>query len=379
MIKKSFVLFFCVCFLVTVKGYAQNISPVVDISIIHEARKSISRGIEYLRGTQQDDGSWGHYPAITALVITAMLKSPGGIVQPGDPDVKKGLDFIIKHVKPDGGIYADDPMRCYNTAISLLALVEAHNTLYNDIISNAREYIIKLQADERVGYSYEDSLYGGIGYGDDKRPDMSNLQTALEALARTESYEKVSEADLKTRDGSEPLRGNRPYYEKAIVFLTRSQNLASTNPYFWASNDGGFIYYPGNSKAGGTRSYGSMTYAGLKSFIYARVDKNDERVKASYRWITDNYTVKENPGIGDNGLFYYYHTMSKALNVYGVDFIETPDRQNHNWREDLMNQLMVIQKEDGSWINDSARWWENNRDLVTAYTILSLINAGWTE
>jgi squalene-hopene/tetraprenyl-beta-curcumene cyclase len=359
--------------------YAQKPAKTVDTSIIYEAGHSIKRGIDYLHSTSQDDGSWDHYPATTALIVTAMLRSPDDIVQSGNPDIEKGLKFILGFVKPDGGIYTNDPMKAYNTAICLMALVEAGKPEYNEIISNARKYLLSQQADEHAGYSVSDSLYGGIGYGDDDRPDLSNLQMALEALAASESYEKVAEADMKGQEGRNPVTGNKPHYEKAIVFLTRAQNLKSTNPYSFALNDGGFMYYPGLSKAGGVRSYGSMTYAGLKSFIYANVDKNDERIKAAYMWISKNYTVKENPGIGSDGLFYNYHTMSKALNVYGTDYIVTPDGKKNNWREDLIRQLATIQFQDGSWVNENARWWESNKDLVTAYSILSLINAGWPE
>jgi len=377
MMKKLLV--FLIVFIVanSFVSHAQNPVRTVDISIIHEAEHSIKRGIEYLRTTRQDDGSWSHYPAVTALVVTALLRSPDELIEPGDPDVDKGIEFILSHVKQDGGIYVEDAMRAYNTSICLMALVEAHNPAYDDVIADAREYLITLQADERIGYETADSLYGGIGYGEDERPDVSNLQTAIEALAMSESYERIAEADMRDSEGQNPATGNKPYYEKAIIFLTRSQNLRSTNPYSWAGNDGGFMYYPGNSKAGGVRSYGSMTYAGLKSFIYAKMGKDDERVGAAYNWITKNYTVKENPGMGADGLFYYYHTMSKALNVYGSDFIITADGTKYNWREDLIRRLVSIQSEDGSWTNENARWWESNRDLVTAYTILSLINAGW--
>ena len=377
MIKKLLIFLTMFIVLNSFVSHSQNPAKTVDISIIHEAEHTIKRGIEYLRTTRQDDGSWSHYPAVTALVVTALLRSPDELIEPGDPDVEKGIEFILSHIKQDGGIYVEDAMRAYNTSICLMALVEAHNPAYDDIIADARKYLITLQADERIGYETADSLYGGIGYGDDERPDVSNLQTALEALAMSESYERIAEADMKGSEGQNPVTANKPYYEKAIIFLTRSQNLRSTNPYSWAGNDGGFMYYPGSSKAGDLRSYGSMTYAGLKSFIYAKMDEDDERVRAAYNWITKNYTVKENPGIGTDGLFYYYHTMSKALNVYDSDFIITADGTKYNWREDLIRQLVSIQSEDGSWINENARWWESNRDLVTAYTILSIINAGW--
>ena len=60
-----------------------------------------------------------------------------------------------------------------------------------------------------------------------------------------------------------------------------------------------------------------MTYAGLKSMIYAGVKKDDPRVKAAYEWVQKHYTLDENPGMGGNGLYYYYHTFAKALDAIG--------------------------------------------------------------
>jgi squalene-hopene/tetraprenyl-beta-curcumene cyclase len=351
----------------------------VDISVSNEAKHSLKTAVDFLRSSRQDDGSWSHYPAVTALVVNALLRCPDDIIKPGDPAIEKGLDFITANVKPDGGIYTDDPMKSYNTSICMMALLETGNKKYDKIISDARKFVLTLQADENSGYASSDSLYGGIGYGDSGRPDLSNLQNALEVLANTEKFEEISESSLKPAQGISSKTNNKPYYEKAIIFLTRAQNLKSTNPYPWAGNDGGMMYFPGSSKAGGVSSYGSMTYAGLKSFIYAKVDKNDQRVKAAYKWICDNYSVTENPGIGDDGLFYYYHTMSKALNVMGIDFITSSDGKKNNWREDLINQLLRVQAADGSWANTNARWWETNKDLVTAYSMLSIINAGWPQ
>ena len=71
------------------------------------------------------------------------------------------------------------------------------------------------------------------------------------------------------------------------------------------------------------RSYGSMTYAGLKSMIYCGLTKDDPRVKAAWNWIRKNWTLDINPGMqfsnpkdpkaGESGLYYYYHTLARAL------------------------------------------------------------------
>ena len=62
-----------------------------------------------------------------------------------------------------------------------------------------------------------------------------------------------------------------------------------------------------------------MTYAGIKSMIYCGVGKDDPRMKKALEWIQKNYTVDANPGmpkaLEQRGLYYYYHTMAKCLDV----------------------------------------------------------------
>jgi len=93
---------------------------------------------------------------------------------------------------------------------------------------------------------------------------------------------------------------DRAAVQKALVFISRCQNLETehnTTKFASKINDGGFYYTVaagGESKAGetaggGLRSYASMTYAGLKSMIYAGVDKDDPRVKAAMKWIQKHY------------------------------------------------------------------------------------------
>ena len=115
-----------------------------------------------------------------------------------------------------------------------------------------------------------------------------------------------------------------------------------------------------------------MTYSGLKSFIHAKVAKTDSRVKAAFQWIRNNYDLKQNPGMGAQGLFYYYHTMAKAMNAYGDEIIIDGDGNKHKWREELADQLLQIQHAEGYWVNENGRWWENNSVLVTAYVVLAL-------
>ena len=145
-------------------------------------------------------------------------------------------------------------------------------------------------------------------------------------------------------------------------------------------DDGGFIYTAaaggqspaGQTPNGGLRSYGSMTYAGLKSMIYAGVRADDPRVKAARKWIQQHYDLSSNPGMGQAGLYYYYQTVAKALNATGAgDLVDAAGRR-HDWRRDLTAELVKRQRADGSWINTADRWMESDPSLVTGYALLTL-------
>jgi squalene-hopene/tetraprenyl-beta-curcumene cyclase len=89
-------------------------------------------------------------------------------------------------------------------------------------------------------------------------------------------------------------------------------------------------------------------------------------------WLGKNYTLTENPGMGAEGLFYYYQTMSKALSAANIDKLVLADGREADWRSDLAGALLTKQREDGSWANANGRWMESNPVLVTAYAVMSL-------
>ncbi|MCG8652459.1 MAG: hypothetical protein MI861_21640, partial [Pirellulales bacterium] len=172
--------------------------------------------------------------------------------------------------------------------------------------------------------------------------------------------------------------------QKALRFVARTQNLAgqgNDTKHAELVGDGGFYYTPaaggqsqaGQTDGGGLRSYGSMTYAGLKSMIYAGVTKDDPRVQAALKFIRKNYSLKDNPGMGQSGLFYYYHTFAKSLAATGMEVLDDDAGNSHPWRDELTRVLIDTQQSDGSWVNGgSDRWLEGDRQLVTAYALLAL-------
>ena len=102
------------------------------------------------------------------------------------------------------------------------------------------------------------------------------------------------------------------------------------------------------------------------------VDAPDARdVAPVLDWLRHNYTLKENPGMGQQGLYYYFHTMAKALHAYDLDKLQT-DQGAVPWRKELSLRLLNLQNADGSWANENNRWWEKDPALVTSYAVLTL-------
>jgi squalene-hopene/tetraprenyl-beta-curcumene cyclase len=346
-------------------------------SVRQEVETAVSRALAWMDTQQQADGHWSNadFPAITGLVLTAYMRAPGGKFRDHPTQiVKRGFEFITGSVREDGGIYKEG-LSNYNTAICLSALLLAGNAEHKPIISRAAEFVAGMQAKDLAA----ESLDGGFGYGpagtNRQHPDLSNTVMALEALYLNKKLAADVEISLQPKLD----------WEAAIGFIQRCQNLPSHNKESWASDDpenkGGFVYFPGKSMAdektlesGKTalRSYGSMTYAGVLSYIYANLEKNDPRIQAALEWLSRNYTLEENPGMGKQGLFYYYHLMAKALAVGDIDELTLADGRKADWRTDLALKLISIQRPDGSWLNAEGRWMENDPVLVTAYAVIAL-------
>jgi squalene-hopene/tetraprenyl-beta-curcumene cyclase len=228
-----------------------------------------------------------------------------------------------------------------------------------------------------------DSLYdGGIGYNKDGHSDMNNTTWSLEALYLAKRQVKAREAtqndkvDMKMPAGMKDLN-----WKAAIDFISRCQNLTTTNPKEWVSDDsankGGFVYYPGNTKAdpatiGGKTvlpSYGTMSLAGIMALLFSEIPRSDIRIQEAYKWLQRNYTLDENPGLGQQGLYFYYYIMAKSLKIYGGDTLTLKGKENVLWRKKLLERLVGLQKKEGFWSNDNGRWWENDPVLATAYAL----------
>src|ERR1051326_5294240 len=97
-------------------------------------------------------------------------------------EVKKGYAFLLACVRPDGGIYVTN-LANYNTSISMMALLAAHEPKYDGVLRKARSFVAGLQADLGEKGKLDSPYDGGIGYSHEAgRSDMNNTLVALEAL-----------------------------------------------------------------------------------------------------------------------------------------------------------------------------------------------------
>ncbi len=101
-----------------------------------------------------------------------------------------------------------------------------------------------------------------------------------------------------------------------------------------------------------------MTYAGLKSMIYAGLSADDPRVVAAMKFIRKNYSLKDNPGMGQAGLFYYYHTFAKALDAADIEILDDESGTPHAWREEL-TQALIGDATSGRFVG---QWWKRSLD-----------------
>jgi hypothetical protein len=331
-----------------------------------EIKAVLSKAINYLKSSQGENGSFAPKlagPGVSALVAAGLLKNG---VSPNEPVLAKTLAYLEKQVHKDGGIYSKI-LANYTTSVAVMAFKEANQDgKYDAILKNAGRFLTGLQYDER-NTEAKDVRFGGFGYDGKSPPDMSNSAFAVEALLA---------AGFSKDD---------PAVRKALQFISRCQNLAgefNDQPFAKKAakeDEGGFVYHPDpddkkhQTADGGLRSLGGMTYGGLKSFLFAGVSKDDARVKAAVGWVRKHYTLDENPGMGNAGLFYYYHTFGKAMTALGEDpFVDAGGRK-HDWRRELFEALKSRQQADGSWHNPGDKTFgEINPDLATAFAVLTL-------
>ena len=328
---------------------------------------ALEKGAKFLLAGQSPDGHWSdaQMPALTALPVWALSCSGSG-AEGLQGAVERGVKFVLSTQRDDGGFYVPKPGRGgsglgnYNTSVCLSALYESHKAP-TDVMLKAREFIASSQL------TGDDTMAGGFGYEKVSRrryADLSNTSYAMDAMSRTASLE-----ELRTVGKRVDLD-----WEKALSFVEGLQSKEGPDK-------GGAAYNSRTPQAGTStnaagrvnlRAYGSMSYAAVLSMCSARLTKADPRVRNALEYCTRYWTLDENPGMGAQGLYYYYDIIARALSAAGVDELFTGEGRTIYWKADLAEKLVSLQREDGSWANDNNRFWEADPVLCTSFAMLAL-------
>jgi squalene-hopene/tetraprenyl-beta-curcumene cyclase len=344
-------------------------------------KAAAAKAVEFLRTHQNENGGYGSFggqPAssvgVTSLVAYSMMVSPAKLTEASSPELAKAIQFIVTK-QDESGCIVDPRMSLanYNTSSGVMALVRTGNPAHADAIAKAKAYLTGIQLDDGEGVTKDDPFFGGAPYKPGRRiSDASNTGMWMDAMKEL---------------GLEP---DDPAMQKALVFMQRVANNPEVNKLAWAKDvapedAGGAVYRPAESadkkaegkeidisKAGrrgrtGWRSYGGVTYQMFKGFIYAGLKKDDPGVSGALDWIGNNWTLDENPGLGEEGQYYYYRVFARAHKAFGER-----DVAGHDWAAELADKLVALQRPDGSWVNPQGRWFEGDPALVTAYALEAL-------
>ena len=313
-----------------------------------EVKFAIERGKKYLIDKQKGDGSWTIDSAIevrvgiTSLCVLALINS--GLTSQ-DPPVIKGLQYLRK-ISPED---LAGTFETYQNSLLIMALVAGkEKTDFAKISAFAQRLEEGQVTHANVGaWTY--------GLKNPSGGDQSNTQFAILGLR------EAVEAGYQV---------NRQTWERAREYWESHQN-----------HDGGWGYgFPSPSK-------GSMTVAGVASLsITQQMLKTDAGVAADgtppccadspsdkplqngLSWLSRNFTVHQNPGIGGHSwMLYYIYGIERAGRLSGQRFFG-----DHDWYREGTAMLIASAKVvfDGHWEGTGSH--ENHGVCGTSLALLFL-------
>lgn len=366
-----------------------------DSDLAKKLLETYATAADKLVAMQDASGSWlmgppgkaAPSPSSTGLIIAGLANAPAAIKAKHKEATAKGLAFMLSKLNADGSI-GEGPtggfLKTYTTAVCLVALSSVERTdKVADAIRGAQAYLKANQLKEgRFG--------GGLDYGDIPK-DASKINADLSVTGFAAEGLKLS-----------GLPQDDEFWKLVVKFVRKCQNSSEVNndPEFLAAlkaagmsvgDDGGLYYKPvasdKASPAGLKKitdkdtivSIGSMTYDGIKTYLYAGLKKDSPEVKGAMDWVRKNFVLDAHPGFAFDeakrghlrGLYYYYLLMARALDAYGENPLETFDGKKHDWPKELAEKLMALVRDSKLWQNDNPTWYENDPVIVTSYVFIT--------
>jgi hypothetical protein len=312
--------------------------PLVD-----QVKKSIDRGVDFLKKQQNSDGSWeaGNLPTLgmkggqTSLAVLALLNSG---LKPNDPVVAKGLEWL-RNLESN---------KVYVKALQTMALSEAAQIMdpvrdKQRIIKNVN-WLLK-PAGRGGSRQYKDNAFIGWYYDDNpsNQEDGSNRQYAVLGLISGRQGGAVIDRDVWVK----------------IRKLCEDTQLADGS---WKYSRG--LIGPANPEI-------TMTEAGICNLLIAAMELNvgcdsvvmdqnarkcgiypeDDAIKRGLSWMSSPkrdrlvLSAKELQQDMKGRIFYHLYGVERIGRFSGDRFIGV-----HDWYREGSEALVELQnKRDGSW------------------------------
>lgn len=301
-------------------------------------QRSIDRGVEYLRKTQNKRGGWREYSGyncgLSALCTLAWINAG---VSRQDPDLIRAMEYLRKFPPDD------------TYSVSLQTLVYCAVGALEDVprIRRNVEWLTELQkpANARHAGGWGYTVVRGFG-------DQSNSQFAVLALGAA---------------ADRGIKVPREVFEAAAEYWRRTQ-----------FTEGGWSY------STGLRPSGSMTCAGIGSLIICGSslsdldeanagqlnccgdDASDDAVDRGLAYLSKVFTMDANPGGEMLSYFYYLYAVERIGRLSGRRLIG-----NRDWYREGAERLVGLQDNfQGFWQGGGVV--ESNRDVSTSFALLFL-------
>ncbi|MDF1799026.1 MAG: discoidin domain-containing protein [Planctomycetota bacterium] len=300
--------------------------------------KAIDDGVDFLVRTQLWDGSYTqeatNYPAgATGLVLYTLLKSK---VPEDHPAVQRALAYVL----------ASDPRETYELGtvlMGLAALAQPHSPEVRAFLQKATDKLLDSQG-AKSNDGRKEALWAYPHHVD--IADLSNSQYAALGLRAAQRagldvpdrvWKKLAEAVLRYQE--EPRKVRDPM---AGSGSTTGELLVAGFSY--RTND----QPPSASMTTAGLGILGLCLEGLGEGAGSLTRKLRPATRQALGWLTSNFTVRSNPGGGQNWLLYYLYGLERVGALHQVDSFG-----HHDWYWEGAKQIVGDQAGNGSWSSDN--------------------------
>lgn len=350
--------------------------PAVDSEVLES---SIKRGLDFLVGYQNPDGSWGsatrtkglniyapvpgaHHAfrtATTAMCITALIESGSQT-----PEVKQSLDkaeqWLLTYLPR---LRRATPTAIYNIwghAYSIQALVRMHRR-YDDPALRARIVeLIELQFDLLNRY---ESVDGGWGYYDFR---LGTKKPASSSISFVNATVLVAFHDAASIDVEPPEKN----VNKAIAALIRQRKPDFSYLYgeYLKNRPMRAINRPGGSLGRSQACNVALRVWGDEKITNEVLDTWLHRLFARNGWLSmgRKRPIPHESWFQVAGYFYYYGHYYAALCIE-----ELPTEQRGLFQAHMVRTIVPKQEKDGSWWDYPL--YDYHQPYGTAFALMTLV------